>query len=175
MFSSKTNKNCRMSKTKNIPFFKWDALEWAGQEKVFLFSKTQISEFSVPERHGSQEVLRLLLNKLNFPTLPVSIFPCSTKNFTEPKRTSREWLHVGGVSSWDSGLGDGPGFEQTKGSGLVPQGTGTVRWFTPSHSRLAQKSPSLHRKCPHFDRSLHKDFGDWTLPRNHSHYISGQP
>lgn len=36
-----------MSKTKNIPFFKWDALQWAGQEAAFLFSKTQISEFSI--------------------------------------------------------------------------------------------------------------------------------
>lgn len=33
----------------------------------------------IPERHGSQEFLRLLLNKLNFPASSVSIVVCSTK------------------------------------------------------------------------------------------------
>lgn len=101
MLSSKIN--CKISKTKNVPFFKGDDVE----KQLLSCSLRHRSQSSysplvsqIPQRHGSQELLRLLLNKLNFPASPVSAVPRPTKA-PWPKRTNTEWPCMEGVPSWD--------------------------------------------------------------------------
>lgn len=87
MLSSKIN-NCGTSKTKNIPFSNGMLYNELDKKLLFCSLRHRFQSFlfsnSFPNSWKTQfpgVFLRLLLNKLNFPTSSVSIVPCSTKTF----------------------------------------------------------------------------------------------
>lgn len=98
----------------------------------------------------------MFLNKLNFPALPVSTEPWSTKAPLNLKdEHGMEGVHGGGAQlGWEMWWRPCP--EDEKGSGLVPQGAQTVGWFTPSCSHLEFPFPP---SVSPFWLSLHEGFG----------------
>lgn len=125
---------------------------WSGKE-AFLLSKTQTSEFyfplvsQIPKRHGPQELLRLFLNKLNFPALPVSTVPWSTEASVTKEEEHRMTVHGRGAQlGWR--FGDAPDLNGKKAQGWCPREQRL--WGGLSHPAPTWKSPSLHQ-CPQFD------------------------